>query len=73
MVFAGAGAGNSNSTSSFFSMLWPIALFYVAYLAATIFYFWRSRYQAAQYIAWSPLLLVACVPVLGMLLALVGV
>ena len=72
MVFAGAGAGNNNAIDSLFSLFWPIGLLYVAYLIATLFSLGRSRNQIAQYLAWSPLLLLACIQVFGMLFALVG-
>lgn len=59
LVFAGAAAGNANSVGSFMSLLLPVAAIYGVYLAATLVLFGKSWQQAAQFVAWSPLLLLA--------------
>jgi hypothetical protein len=70
MVFAGAAAGNSNSSASFTSMLWPVATLYAVYLLVTLVSFGKSWQQTAQYLAWSPFLLLAFGLLLGLLFSL---
>jgi hypothetical protein len=70
LVFAGAGAGNSNSVGSFMTLLLPAALVYLVYLVATLVFFGKSWQQTAQYVAWSPFLLLAVSLVLVFLLSL---
>lgn len=57
LVFAGAGAGNSNSTGSFMSLLLPVAAIYGVYFVLTLVILGKGWQQAAQYVSWSPLLL----------------
>ena len=72
LVFAGAGAGNSNSTGSFLALLLPVAGAFAVYLIVTMSVFGRGWQQAAQYLAWSPLLLLLAGLALGILFSLTG-
>ena len=72
LVFAGSGAGNSNSVGSFMSLLLPVASLYTAYLVVTLVFLGKSWQQTAQYIAWSPLLLLTMAFGLGLLFSLGG-
>jgi hypothetical protein len=57
----GAAAGSANSVAEFWSVVLPCAAVYVMHFAGTM-YVWRAgRAQAAQYMAWSPWLLLATV------------
>ena len=70
--FAGAGAGNSNSVGSFMSLLLPVASLYMVYLVVTLVSLGKRWRQTAQYIAWSPLLLLTMALGLGLLFSLGG-
>ena len=67
LVFAGAGAGNANSTGSFMSLMLPVAAIYGIYFALTLVIFGKGWQQAAQYVSWSPLLLLVAALAFGLL------
>lgn len=61
LVFLGAAAGNANAGGAFTRWLLFVTTAVLAYAAVT-FWVWRAGHvQAAQYVAWAPLLFLAAV------------
>jgi hypothetical protein len=57
LVFA--GAGNAGASHIYVRYFVPITIFlFLAYFAGAIFLLINNRYQLAQYLAWTPLLLI---------------
>ena len=74
LVFAGAGAGNTGATSIFVRHFLPItASIFLVYFGVTILLFINDRFQLAQYLAWSPLLLISLTQIIRLVVTLLGV
>jgi hypothetical protein len=74
LVFAGAGAGNAGATDVFARHFLPItASIFLVYIGVTLLLFINDRFQLAQYLAWSPLLLITLTQIIRVGAALLGV
>jgi hypothetical protein len=71
LIFAAAGAGNSGASSTYWSIFIPTCLLFVAYFIGAIALYSKGNDQKAQYLAWSPVLVLLIFQIVKFILLLI--
>ena len=71
LVFAGAGAGNAGVVSAYWVIFIAACLLFVVYFFGSISLYSKGNDQLAQYLAWSPVLILIVFQIVKFILLLI--